>query len=78
MTEERKAADFFGVPLAVGDEVATLLPRYRYTLAAGKVVKITPKALRVAITESNYHGTGKSNTTEHTVYEGQVVKRHHT
>ena len=71
---ERHAKDFFGRSLYVGDEVATLLPNYRYTLASGTIAKITPKALRVKIVERNKYGDGKDVERTHTVYECQVVK----
>lgn len=68
---ERHAKDFFGRSLYVGDEVATLLPRYRYTLVLAVVTKITPKMLRVRI--EGVQGPGRM-VEETTVSEAQVVK----
>ena len=36
--------DFFGQPLAVGDEVAFMCPQYRYMIR-GKIVKFTPQMI---------------------------------
>jgi hypothetical protein len=46
--------DIAGQPLAVGDRVATLMPRYRYTLATGTVVGFTPNGARVRLDGYNY------------------------
>lgn len=69
---ERHAKDFFGRSLYVGDEVATLMPDYRYTLVSGTVARITPKMLRVDIV---LPGAGTDKRRVITVAECQVVKR---
>lgn len=50
--------DIAGQPLAVGDRVATLKPRYRYVLALGTVVRFTPKGLKVQLDNPRWEGDG--------------------
>lgn len=71
---ERHAKDFFGRSLYVGDEVATLMPAYRYTLMTATVVRITPKMIRVSYEDTRYTVPELRNR-ETTVAECQVVKR---
>lgn len=68
----RHAKDFFGRSLYVGDEVATLMPGYRYTLVSGSVVRITAKMLRVDIVLPDAPAGQRRVIT---VAECQVVKR---
>jgi hypothetical protein len=44
--------DFFGQPLAIGDEVAFMCPHYRHMIV-GKIVKFTPEMIVINYTNHN-------------------------
>jgi len=62
----RVAHDIFGNVLNVGDVVATLKPRFRYSLVRATIVAITPERLRVKA-----EGADES----HVVADSTVAKR---
>jgi hypothetical protein len=62
--------DIAGQSLAIGDRVATLTPRYRYKLSLGRVMKFTPKGLKVRL--DNPRWVGDDHMVQLDV--GQVVK----
>jgi hypothetical protein len=61
--------DFFGQPLAVGDKVVAVRPRY-HDLANMKIVKFTPKGCKL---EYLRHDIGRND--EYFCTTDQVIKR---
>lgn len=63
--------DFFGQPLAIGDEVAFMCPNYRWMIM-GKVIKFTPKTILLEYVET----TGSVTMTyQFRSDRGQLIKK---
>ena len=60
--------DFFGQPLAIGDEVAVMCPDYRY-MVMGKIVHFTPQM--IVINYTNHIGSVK----DFRATPNQVIKK---
>lgn len=58
--------DFLGNEIIVGDEIVLMNPYYR-GLVRGKILKITPKQIKIDITSKSYN----QKTTRHS---SQVIK----
>jgi hypothetical protein len=63
--------DIAGQPLAIGDRVATLTPRYRYKLSLGTVMAFTPKGVRVMLDDESNQARPQDHRM---VFPEQVVK----
>lgn len=64
--------DFFGTPLAVGDEVAIMTPAYR-DLTLATIVKFTPQQVGVAYPTPNPHNPNAERT--FLTYSANIVKK---